>query len=924
MTTSEAATITELGTVGTTRFVVAETSTPWELDIDTIAVSVGAGVGILGNTLREAFPDAAWNLIEFELVDARHPRFFELAPDRRALLVNPREYGGDGSGPSGNVLRLATREAIRVAAEGGSRALGLPLLTAGMLNNPVVGAAEDLVSAAIEYAAGTTEPQVDRLVFFCMDPQEAQLITAEFARSLPHMPARPVGGLTSDLVDPNAGIPLSRDQLGVAPYVSMLATVIADRETPLPLSVGIFGAWGSGKSYFMAMLRERIDRLAGTGDRYCTEIVQIGFNAWHYTDSNLWASLGDEIFRQLAGSEPGSRERAEHIRRELARRVEQRRQLEFATREAGETAAALRAEIERATATRETTAGDLLSALRNSGEFRERIDNLWRHLGIADQAAQARLLAEEMHGTLTEAEALRRVPSDRRGRIALAAAVVVLLTGVLGALLAPALREWLIGLAGLFGLFAGTGVTWLARARSGVQKLREVAQDLHAGMRDAADAAVTEQMSDSLDRLRAAEAEQNIAQAQLDEVVTQVGELGRQLAALAPGRRLHNFIAERARSDAYSGNLGLISTVRKDFEQLAELMVEWQTGDQEWGRSRRPVDRIVLYIDDLDRCQPDQVVEVLQAVHLLLAFELFVVVVGVDPRWLLHSLRSSYADLLIAGGDDDPQELHRTPEDYLEKILNIPLVLPGMTSDSLQRLLRSLAGTDAPRDTIADPSPEISAASAGPAADAADTAVIGVERGSEVDRQQRVGAAPAPPHPLTEPELTLLGALDALIDTPREAKRLVNLYRMIRAIRDASEGSPFLGRSGRPGDYQAIIVLLGLLTAGTRLLGVVLDGPPDTGREVAGGLTRRPSDTPLYRFVMDLEPRPVADGWATPIAGAIPQAQTSEWRRLHVGLARVTRMTALTDLTELQRWLPLVRRFSYVLPPPGGWSGETP
>ena len=60
------------------------------------------------------------------------------------------------------------------------------------------------------------------------------------------------------------------------------------------------------------------------------------------------------------------------------------------------------------------------------------------------------------------------------------------------------------------------------------------------------------------------------------------------------------------------------------------------------GRRPKPIDRIVLYIDDLDRCSPRQVVDVLQAVHLLLALDLFVVVVGVDPRWLLHALRSEY------------------------------------------------------------------------------------------------------------------------------------------------------------------------------------------------------------------------------------------------------------------------------------------
>jgi hypothetical protein len=49
------------------------------------------------------------------------------------------------------------------------------------------------------------------------------------------------------------------------------------------------------------------------------------------------------------------------------------------------------------------------------------------------------------------------------------------------------------------------------------------------------------------------------------------------------------------------------------------------------GRPPPTLSRIVLYIDDLDRCPEKLVVEVLRAVHLLLAFDLFVCVVAVDP-----------------------------------------------------------------------------------------------------------------------------------------------------------------------------------------------------------------------------------------------------------------------------------------------------
>ena len=90
------------------------------------------------------------------------------------------------------------------------------------------------------------------------------------------------------------------------------------------------------------------------------------------------------------------------------------------------------------------------------------------------------------------------------------------------------------------------------------------------------------------------------------------------------------------------------------------------------------VERIVLFIDDLDRCPHDRVVEVLQAVHLLLAFKLFVVVVGVDSQWLERSLRAHYKSLL------------EEPASYLEKIFQIPFALRRMTLDCYQNLIEGL------------------------------------------------------------------------------------------------------------------------------------------------------------------------------------------------------------------------------------------
>jgi hypothetical protein len=97
-------------------------------------------------------------------------------------------------------------------------------------------------------------------------------------------------------------------------------------------------------------------------------------------------------------------------------------------------------------------------------------------------------------------------------------------------------------------------------------------------------------------------------------------------------------------------------------------------------------DRIILYIDDLDRCPPHKVVDVLQAVHLLLTFPLFIVVVAVDVRWVSRSLETHY-EKLIGSAEG------ATAVDYLEKIFQVPYWVRRMAPADTGILLLSLAAT---------------------------------------------------------------------------------------------------------------------------------------------------------------------------------------------------------------------------------------
>ena len=167
-------------------------------------------------------------------------------------------------------------------------------------------------------------------------------------------------------------------------------------------------------------------------------------------------------------------------------------------------------------------------------------------------------------------------------------------------------------------------------------------------------------------------------------------ELKKKAAELTVGGMLTDFLSERRASLDYRKRLGPITTAYEDLRKLEELTdaynAERRPSDDPPGPNDPP-NRIVLYIDDLDRCPPKRVVEVLEAVHLLLAFKLFVVIVAVDTRWLTESLSTA---LPISQKEEDAEGKAATAIDYLEKIFQIPFWIEPLDDDGRQSLMRGL------------------------------------------------------------------------------------------------------------------------------------------------------------------------------------------------------------------------------------------
>jgi hypothetical protein len=671
----------------------------------------------------------------------------------------------------------------------------------------------------------------------------------------------------SDLPDREA-----KDSLGIQPDVDAFAQLICLTAAEPPISIGLFGDWGSGKSFFMEKLSGAIDGLtnrieAGSAADFIKNVVQIRFNAWTYADSaNLWASLTAEFFDQLRAGGYQYKGQARYkgiidaVAKEVLRSKDEIATLGEMALKLDVTIKATNAQIDilgkaRRAVPREGVkkeAAGFVDALRVASK--QTLEDIGKQIGRPDLANDPEVFLDEAKAAATLFGKLRvicRVAANNR-RAAIGLALVMVCTGAIGLL--PFLE---ISLPQRSAVALGAVVTGIAAAFSTMRPVWHVVSTMiEAASRYAKD------VETEIARI---DAEMEGHRAALKEFQSQAAEAGKQQASRAavvaryeagangqsPAALLHYFLHGTDETREYDKYLGIVSRVRRSFEALDALMRSRPQAAPASSDLPR-IDRIVLYIDDLDRCRDQQVVQVLEALHLLLAFPLFVVVVGVDARWLQHSLAEHYKEQLSLLGD---REGKATVTDYLEKIFQIPFWLQPIVStkggkeDRYNRLIddllepRTRDGPNRPGESSEGPTGAATSGSAHPieakepeSRPSPDPEDLQQPKGAadDLDRTGQANAAglsaqtpaaagnkptvrtPAETHAamvLEDAEKKLMKALGPLVGkSPRAVRRFVNLYRLIRARRHGRELRRFLGQDGREPEFPAFMFLLGMET----------------------------------------------------------------------------------------------------------------
>lgn len=93
---------------------------------------------------------------------------------------------------------------------------------------------------------------------------------------------------------------------------------------------------------------------------------------------------------------------------------------------------------------------------------------------------------------------------------------------------------------------------------------------------------------------------------------------------------------------------------------------------------------MVIFVDDLDRCMPERVIDTLEAIKLFLSVPNTAFIIGADERIIKHSISMH---LNLHTFNNDSEYLHASQQivtDYIEKLIQIPYRIPKLSPSEIE------------------------------------------------------------------------------------------------------------------------------------------------------------------------------------------------------------------------------------------------
>ena len=137
------------------------------------------------------------------------------------------------------------------------------------------------------------------------------------------------------------------------------------------------------------------------------------------------------------------------------------------------------------------------------------------------------------------------------------------------------------------------------------------------------------------------------------------------LGELLTGNKAEQFLKDTLNAKDEEKKYEVVREFRKDFEDLID---------------KSKLGKIVVLIDDLDRCLPRHIIENLEAIKLFLNVPKTAFVIAADSYIVTNAIKSEYRDIIDAASEERPQ----LGNSYMEKFIQLPYKIPTLSPKEVE------------------------------------------------------------------------------------------------------------------------------------------------------------------------------------------------------------------------------------------------
>ena len=128
------------------------------------------------------------------------------------------------------------------------------------------------------------------------------------------------------------------------------------------------------------------------------------------------------------------------------------------------------------------------------------------------------------------------------------------------------------------------------------------------------------------------------------------------------------------KEDKTTSDESLVNNIRKFREEFEEALKDSE------------IENIIVLVDDLDRCQPERIIETLEAIKLFLSVSKTVFVIAADENVIQYSIKKKYPPV-----DSFAVSLDK---EYIEKIIQLPIYIPELSPKDIENYLMLLVAQE--------------------------------------------------------------------------------------------------------------------------------------------------------------------------------------------------------------------------------------